>query len=48
MISSEMPELLGMCGRICVLNEGNFAAEFAAAGATREKIMSSIVKSGAN
>ena len=48
MISSEMPELLGMCDRICVLNVGNFAAEFAAAEATREKIMSSIVKSGAN
>ena len=48
MISSEMPELLGMCDRICVLNEGKFVAEFAAAEATQEKIMSSIVKSGAN
>ena len=48
MISSEMPEMLRMCDRICVLNEGKFAAEFAADEATQEKIMSSIVKSGAN
>ncbi len=48
MISSEMPELLGMCDRICVLNEGSFVAEFAAAEATQEKIMRSIVTSGAN
>jgi len=48
MISSEMPELLGMCDRICVLNEGAFVAEFTAAEATQEKIMRSIVTSGAN
>jgi putative multiple sugar transport system ATP-binding protein len=48
MISSEMPELLGMCDRICVLNEGAFVAEFAAADATQEKIMRSIVTSGVN
>ena len=47
MISSEMPELLGMCDRICVLNEGAFVAEFTAADATQEKIMRSIVTSGA-
>ena len=46
MISSEMPELLGMCDRICVLNEGRFVAEFLAAEATQEKIMRSIVTSG--
>jgi len=46
MISSEMPELLGMCDRICVLNEGRFVAEFSAADATQEKIMRSIVTSG--
>ena len=46
MISSEMPELLGMCDRICVLNEGSFVAEFSAAQATQEKIMRSIVTSG--
>jgi putative multiple sugar transport system ATP-binding protein len=48
MISSEMPELLGMCDRICVLNEGTFVAEFSAAEATQEKIMRSIVASGVN
>lgn len=48
MISSEMPELLGMCDRICVLNEGTFVAEFTAEEATQEKIMRSIVTSGAN
>ena len=48
MISSEMPELLGMCDRICVLNEGRFVAEFTALEATQEKIMRSIVTSGAN
>ena len=46
MISSEMPELLGMCDRICVLNEGRFVAEFSATEATQEKIMRSIVTSG--
>ncbi|GAB4087646.1 multiple monosaccharide ABC transporter ATP-binding protein [Hydrogenophaga soli] len=46
MISSEMPELLGMCDRICVLNEGRFVAEFPGAEATQEKIMRSIVTSG--
>ena len=48
MISSEMPELLGMCDRICVLNEGEFVAEFSAQDATQEKIMRSIVTSGVN
>jgi putative multiple sugar transport system ATP-binding protein len=48
MISSEMPELLGMCDRICVLNEGAFVGEFSAAEATQEKIMRSIVTSGVN
>src|SRR3990167_5471889 len=48
MISSEMPELLGMCDRICVLNEGVFVADFSAAEATQEKIMRSIVTSGVN
>jgi putative multiple sugar transport system ATP-binding protein len=46
MISSEMPELLGMCDRIYVMNEGRFVAEFPAAEATQEKIMRSIVNAG--
>ena len=43
MISSEMPELLGMCDRICVLHEGAFVAEFPVAEASQEKIMKAIV-----
>jgi putative multiple sugar transport system ATP-binding protein len=43
MISSEMPELLGMCDRIYVMNEGEFVAEFDAAEATQQKIMHAIV-----
>ena len=38
-ISSEMPELLGMCDRILVMNEGRFVGELAAADASQEKIM---------
>jgi putative multiple sugar transport system ATP-binding protein len=43
-ISSEMPELLGICDRICVMNEGAFVGEFPAAEATQEKIMSAIMR----
>lgn len=46
MISSEMPELLGMCDRIYVMNEGRFVAEFDAAQASQERIMHSIVNAG--
>ena len=46
MISSEMPELLGMCDRIYVMNEGAFVAEFPVAEATQEKIMRAIVTAG--
>jgi putative multiple sugar transport system ATP-binding protein len=46
MISSEMPELLGMCDRIYVMNEGRFVAEFPAAEASQERIMRAIVNSG--
>ncbi len=46
-ISSEMPELLGMCDRICVMNEGRLVGEFSAAEATQEKIMQSIMRRGA-
>jgi putative multiple sugar transport system ATP-binding protein len=48
MISSEMPELLGMCDRIHVMNEGRFVAEFPAAEASQEKIMRAIVKAGSH
>ncbi|MGH6713406.1 MAG: multiple monosaccharide ABC transporter ATP-binding protein [Bradyrhizobium sp.] len=45
-ISSEMPELLGICDRICVMNEGAFVGEFDHAEATQEKIMRVIVRRG--
>ncbi len=45
MISSEMPELLGMCDRIYVMNEGSMVAEMSAAEATQEKIMTAILQS---
>ncbi len=45
MISSEMPEILGMCDRVYVMNEGSMVAEMDAAEATQEKIMSAILKS---
>jgi len=43
-ISSEMPELLGMCDRIYVMNEGRIVGELSQEEATQEKIMSSILK----
>ena len=43
MISSEMPELLGMCDRIYVMNEGAFVGELTAEEASQERIMSLIV-----
>jgi putative multiple sugar transport system ATP-binding protein len=46
MISSEMPELLGMCDRIVVMNEGRFVAELARGEATQERIMRAIVNTG--
>ena len=39
MISSEMPELLGMCDRIMVMHEGHTMGELNAAEATQAKIM---------
>ena len=43
MISSELPELLGMCDRIYVMNEGEIVGEFKAEEATQEKIMGAIL-----
>ncbi len=45
-ISSEMPELLGICDRICVMNDGAFVGEFPAQDATQEKIMRAIMRNG--
>ena len=43
-ISSEMPELLGICDRIYVMNEGRFVDEMPAKEASQEKIMASIMR----
>ncbi len=42
-ISSEMPELLGICDRIYVMNEGRIVGELPAAEASQERIMRMIV-----
>ena len=47
MISSELPELLGMCDRIYVMNEGRLLAEVNAAEATQENIMGYIIRDAA-
>jgi ABC-type sugar transport system ATPase subunit len=39
MISSELPEVLGMSDRILVMRGGTIAAEFTRAEATQEKIL---------
>ena len=44
-ISSEMPELLGITDRICVMNEGRLVGEMATAEASQERIMSTIIRS---
>ncbi|MCG6113189.1 MAG: sugar ABC transporter ATP-binding protein [Paracoccus sp.] len=44
LISSEMPELLGLCDRIHVMNQGRFVGELTAAEASQEAIMSLIVR----
>jgi len=45
MISSELPELLGMCDRIYVMNRGKIVGEIKANDATQEKIMHFIMES---
>lgn len=44
MISSELPEILGMCDRIYVMNEGKIVGELAGSEATQELIMSHILR----
>jgi ribose transport system ATP-binding protein len=39
MISSELPEVLGMCDRILVMHEGRIAGELSRAEATQERVM---------
>ena len=45
MISSEMPEILGMCDRVYVMNAGRIVAEMEIADASQEKIMAAILNS---
>jgi putative multiple sugar transport system ATP-binding protein len=45
MISSELPEILGMSDRIYIMNEGRMVGEVSAAEATQENIMACILKS---
>ena len=46
MISSEMPEILGMCDRIYIMNEGKMVGELNSSEASQEAIMSHIIKAG--
>ena len=48
MISSELPEILGMSDRIYVLNEGRVVGEFTREDASQEKIMACILSSDSN
>ncbi len=43
LISSEMPELLGMCDRIYVMSRGTFVGELTKAEASQERIMEIIM-----
>ncbi|MFQ7159959.1 MAG: sugar ABC transporter ATP-binding protein, partial [Ruthenibacterium sp.] len=43
MISSEMPELLGVCDRILVLKEGRILGQVQAKETSQEEIMAMIV-----
>jgi putative multiple sugar transport system ATP-binding protein len=45
-ISSELPELLGMCDRIYVMNEGKILGELNSKEASQEKIMKMIITQG--
>ena len=46
MISSELPEILGMSDRIYIMNEGRFVGEVKSSEATQESIMACIIQSG--
>ncbi|MCR5746938.1 MAG: sugar ABC transporter ATP-binding protein [Lachnospiraceae bacterium] len=46
MISSELPEVLGMSDRIYIMNEGRFVGELNAEEASQERIMANILQAG--
>ena len=43
MVSSEMPEIIGTCDRIYVINEGQIAGELSKEEVSQERIMQSIM-----
>jgi len=45
LISSELPEILGMCDRVYVMNEGRIVGELSAKEASQENIMHCIMQS---
>lgn len=45
LISSELPEVLGMCDRIYIMNEGRIVGELDGKEANQELIMAHILKS---
>ena len=45
MISSELPEVLGMSDRVIVMHEGRVCGEFVRGEATQERIMETILTS---
>lgn len=47
MISSELPEILGITDRLYIMNEGRIVGEMETSEATQEDIMSTIIKSSA-
>ena len=46
LISSELPEVLGMSDRIYIMNEAKIVGEMTASAATQESIMATILRSG--
>jgi rhamnose transport system ATP-binding protein len=45
MVSSELPEILGMSDRVIVMHEGRITAQFTRAEATQEKIITAATQS---
>ncbi|PRI60517.1 Ribose import ATP-binding protein RbsA [Haemophilus influenzae] len=43
MISSDMPEVLGMSDRVLVMREGKISAEFSRKDATQEKLLAAAI-----